>query len=107
MKPFEAGLVHRVLMLAAAALVGSALPALAQPKQLNVQPSFEKELARLIKASGFECPEIRAIYHVGADERGNIMRVVCGVVGGPVIDSPTFRIHSTFGGNAKISRWEQ
>jgi hypothetical protein len=96
-----------VLGIGVLALCCAATAALAQPKQLTVNPGIGKDLARLITSSGFECPEVRAVYHVGADDRGNIMRVVCGVVGGPAIETPTFRMHSTFSGNSKITRWEQ
>jgi hypothetical protein len=72
-----------------------------------VQAGIAKDLARTIKAGGFECPEVRAVYHVGSDDKGNIMRIVCGQVDGPEIESPTFRMHSTFSGNAKISLWER
>jgi hypothetical protein len=96
-----------MLRIGVTALCCAATAALAQPKQLTVQAGIAKDLAQLIKSSGFDCPEIRAVYHVGSDDRGNIMRIVCGVVGGPAIETPTFRMHSTFSGNAKITRWEQ
>jgi hypothetical protein len=99
-----------MIRMLAAALLCVAAPALAQapaqPKQLTVQPSIARELAQMIRSSGGDCPEVRTVYHVGSDDRGNIMRIVCGQVGGPAIESPTFRMHSTFAGNAKISRWE-
>ncbi len=94
-----------------AALLGFAAPAIAQPvsqpKPLIVQASIAKDLIRMIKAGGFDCPEVRAVYHMGSDDRGNIMRIVCGQVDGPAIESPTFRMHSTPSGNAKISIWEK
>jgi hypothetical protein len=100
--------VGRVLFsIVAAALLGAAGPVLAQPKQLTVQASIARDLARMIQASGFDCPEVRAVYQMGADSRGNIMRIVCGVVGGPAIETPSFRMHATPAGAGKITRWEQ
>jgi hypothetical protein len=100
--------VRRVLLsIVATALLGAGGPALAQPKQLTVQASVARDLARMIQASGFECPEVRAVYQIGADNKGNIMRIVCGVVGGPAIDSPSFRMHANPAGAGKITRWEQ
>lgn len=93
------------------AMLSAAFPALAQPQPqpqpqpLTVAPSIAKDLARLIRASGHDCPEVRTIYRIGADERGSIMRIVCGVVGGPAIEEPSFRMHATPAGAAKITRW--
>lgn len=89
------------------ALLSVATPALAQPKPLTVAPSIAKDLARLIRSSGHDCPEVRTVYRVGADERGSIMRIVCGVVGGPEIENPSFRMHATPAGAAKITLWDK
>lgn len=88
-----------------AATAAVAAPTGAQPRQLTVQPGMAKELVRMIEASGYACPEIRAIYHVGSDNRGNVMRIVCGA-GSATADPPSFRLHSTSAGVSKISRWE-
>jgi hypothetical protein len=34
-----------------------ATPTLAQPKQLTVQPSLAKDLAKMIQSGGHDCPE--------------------------------------------------
>jgi hypothetical protein len=99
-----------MIRMLAAALLCVAAPALSQapapPKQLTVHPTIARGVAEMIRSSGGDCPEVRAVYHVGSDDRGNIMRIVCGKVGGPAIESPMFRMHSTYSGNAMISRWE-
>jgi hypothetical protein len=72
-----------------------------------VQASIARDLARMIQSSGFECPEIRAVYQVGTDSKGNIMRIVCGIVGGPAIETPSFRMHATPAGAGKITLWDK
>jgi hypothetical protein len=102
----------RVKVLSVGFLV-AALPALAQtaarPKPVTGMPgSVAKQIAGMIRASGFECPELRAAYHMGSDDYGQIMRAVCGRSGGGAIDDPTFRVligHSWQG--IWVSRWEE
>jgi hypothetical protein len=70
--------------------------------------NIAKQIAGMIRASGFECPELRMAYHMGADDRGQIMRAVCGRTGGAAIDNPTFRVligHHWQG--VWVSRWEE
>jgi hypothetical protein len=78
----------------------------AHPKPVNMPGPVKRDIARMIKASGFDCPEIRTAYYAGSDDGGNTMRVMCGHIGGAVIESPTFRIHIGHYGGTRISRWE-
>jgi hypothetical protein len=66
-----------------------------------------RDFARLLKSKGFDCPEVRAVYKIGSDSRGRIMRLYCGIVGGPRIEDPSFRIHTTDSGLITLWVWSQ
>ncbi len=101
--------VKKSLNAAGLAIVGT--PALLAGALLAQQgpPVFDdtvnKRLAEQIQRGGASCPEIRETKFIGADDRGNIMRLKCGVIGGPAIEEPTFRLYVTFRGEAQISIW--
>ena len=104
-----AGKTMKKLMRAAVLFV--AVPTLAQearqPTPVSLPRPIARDIARMITATGVECPELRTVYHVGADDRGNILRVVCAHINGAPIETPTFRVHIGHYGNAMVSLWEK
>src|SRR5215213_1813396 len=77
----------------AAALVCLATAAQAAEGELWFRKPEKVALARGIQKDGFPCPEIKAVYFIGAKSDGNHMRAVCGDGrrGGPVVQLPPDR----------------
>jgi hypothetical protein len=94
-----------------AALLFVAGPTLAQeagqPTPVSLPRPIARDIARTISAGGTVCPEIRTAYHVGSDDAGNILRVMCGHINGAAIETPTFRVHIGHYGNTRVSRWDK
>jgi hypothetical protein len=84
-----------------------AAPALADPMELRMAPGLARDFARALKSNGYNCPELRAVYKVGSDDRGPIMRFYCGLPGGPRIEEPSFRVHASPSGILTINVWKQ
>lgn len=62
-------------------------------------------LARGIQRDGFACPELKAVYFVGAKSDGNHMRAVCGAGDEPEAAS-SFRLTVRGSGTYRVEPWD-
>src|SRR3954452_22088347 len=87
----------------AAALVCRATAAQAAEGELWFRKPEKVALARGIQKDGFPCPEIKAVYFIGAKSDGNHMRAVCGTAD-EAVPSSSFRL--TVRGSYRVEPWD-
>jgi hypothetical protein len=85
------------------ALLLLATAAKAEEKELWFRAVERKGLAQMLRARGFECPELQAGYQVGWQPDGNHVRLVCAGLAGK---SASFRMVARGSGIARMEPWE-
>ena len=89
----------------AAALVCLATAAQAAEGELWFRKPEKVALARGIQKDGFPCPEIKAVYFIGAKSDGNHMRAVCGTAN-EAVPSSSFRLNVPGSGSYRVEPWD-
>jgi hypothetical protein len=80
-----------------------ATAAKAEEKELWFRNVERKGLAQMLRARGFECPELQAGYQVGWQSDGNHVRLVCAGLAG---NNASFRMVARGSGIARMEPWE-
>ncbi len=75
-------MIARISTVLAAALALVPATAQAADEELWFRKNERVQLARRIQDGGFACPEVKAVYFLGARPDGNHMRAECGPRGG-------------------------
>lgn len=83
----------------------AATAARADENELWFRNAERRDLARALRARGYQCQDVQAGFQVGRRPDGNHIRLVCGAKGSESDDGATFRLVARGSGIARLEPW--
>jgi hypothetical protein len=96
-----------ILLLSASAVPAAVLPTivLGQETRIQVSAAMRADIARHIRAQGFDCPDVKEVADAGRDAAGRSTRITCGAANGPPDPALVFRV-SNNATTGRVRPWQ-